>query len=186
MIIINTSTWYEYSNIQLSVYSQEGFLRRLDGNVINGSEQASLSRKTIELMEDYWYFDTDYIDTPNTEIVIVKSPIFSDLKDSFHHTIAVNCLIYLRRSKSISEDVEAPPKNNLRSNKMSTIGNGVIVKTSNIPNAGLGLFATRDFEKNEPITFMDGKIIDRNQALKLRQEKKATHIGMTLRSEGPH
>ena len=210
MIVIDTITWKEFFSIQTefhpswveseseSLYSRHDFdvndyLIRLDGEIIHGSIQIGLSRKTIELIEDKWYFDAIHKmnDTSNVmanaEIVIVKSPVFSDLGDSYHHIVVTNCFVCLRASKSISsgeqiviETLPSPPKNNLRSGIVSTIENGVIVHPSSIPNAGLGLFAYRDFEKNEPITLYDGKIIDRKEASKLKAGGKATHIGLFL------
>ena len=58
----------------------------------------------------------------------------------------------------------------------STVGNGVEVRLSNIPNAGFGLFTTKNFKKGDTITEYDGKIIDRRTALQLRSEHKDTHL----------
>lgn len=60
--------------------------------------------------------------------------------------------------------------------KMATIGNGVEVRTSTIANSGNGLFATRDFEKNEPITRYEGEIISKKDAEKLEKQKKNSHF----------
>ena len=179
MTVIETITWEKFFDIQSKLHDNN-HLRRLDGNIIHSSERIGLSRTTIELIEDEWYFDMADKTIPlTTNIVIVESPVFSDLKDSYHHIIRANCFVYLKADKIKADP--SPMKNNLRSDIMSTIGNGVIVKTSNIQNAGLGLFADRDFEKNEPITFYDGKIIDQGEALELKKEGRATHIGLYLR-----
>lgn len=45
-----------------------------------------------------------------------------------------------------------------------TIGNGVIIRKSNIPNAGYGVFATKDYPEGSAITEYDGMIINRNLA----------------------
>lgn len=55
-------------------------------------------------------------------------------------------------------------------------GEGVSVKTSTIPNAGLGLFADRDFAKNEIITEYCGERIDRQEAERRRELKQQSHI----------
>ena len=58
----------------------------------------------------------------------------------------------------------------------SVIDNGVEIKRSNIPNAGLGLFASKKFSKGDTVTEYDGVIIDRNTAMQLREDRKDTHI----------
>lgn len=40
----------------------------------------------------------------------------------------------------------------------ATIGNGVWVDDSKLPNAGLGLFATKRFRKNSLVTALDGEV----------------------------
>jgi len=221
MFVIDTTTWTEFFDIQSklhsslideSLYSRGDFdvkeyLMKLDGNVIHKNEQIGLlkdtSRLIIELIEDAWYFDMKQSvmsaitegDKVNAEIVIVKSPVISDLKESYHHIIEANCFTCLRAYKNISsgekiivslEALPLPMINNLRSGIISTIGNGVIVKSSDIPGGGYGLFADRDFEKNEPITFYDGKIIDHKEALQLRESGQATHIGKNSFFLGSH
>ena len=47
---------------------------------------------------------------------------------------------------------------------LSTIDNGIVVKPSNIENAGMGLFAQRDFKRGEYITLYDGEIVTRKEA----------------------
>lgn len=42
--------------------------------------------------------------------------------------------------------------------------------------AGLGLFALRDFEPGEPITAYEGKVISHQEAVLLAQAKKASHL----------
>jgi hypothetical protein len=54
-------------------------------------------------------------------------------------------------------------------NSVACIGDGVHVKTSTIPGAGLGLFATRNFKKNELITEYDGRIIDNKTAKQVQK-----------------
>lgn len=56
------------------------------------------------------------------------------------------------------------------------IGNGVQILPSLMPNAGNGLFADRDFKKNELITEYDGPRIDKASADKLREKHMHTHI----------
>jgi len=59
---------------------------------------------------------------------------------------------------------------------VATVGNGVVVLPSTIPFAGVGLFATRNFKKNEIITGFSGEIIDRKEADKRRKLGLDTHI----------
>jgi len=63
----------------------------------------------------------------------------------------------------------------------ATIGNGVEVRRSNLPNAGLGLFATRAFAAGELVTEYDGCVIDEVEAKARQDQKVSTHI----RSLGP-
>ena len=49
-------------------------------------------------------------------------------------------------------------------NTLSTINNGVYIKQSNIENAGYGLFAQRNFEKNQHITLYDGEVLTKKEA----------------------
>lgn len=56
---------------------------------------------------------------------------------------------------------------------LAMINDGVIVKKSDIPNSGLGLFANRFFKKNEWITIYDGESITRTQA---KCKKNVSHI----------
>lgn len=57
-----------------------------------------------------------------------------------------------------------------------TIGHGIEILPSKIPKAGLGLFATRAFKKNEIITFYDGPIIEYKEALRRRELKTDSHL----------
>lgn len=57
-----------------------------------------------------------------------------------------------------------------------TVGNGLRVKKSFIPDAGFGLFATRDFLKNEYITHYEGDLISRQEALARRSRGEDSHI----------
>ncbi|KAK6588836.1 putative SET domain containing [Cryptosporidium xiaoi] len=60
---------------------------------------------------------------------------------------------------------------------LATLFDGIYTQRSTLGrNAGLGLFSDRHFEKNEIITEFVGWVIDRNEALRLRSEGKATHI----------
>lgn len=53
---------------------------------------------------------------------------------------------------------------------ISTIGNGVVLKPSQIQNAGMGLFADRDFLRDEIITFYDGPIVAWRKLPKAKQQ----------------
>lgn len=55
----------------------------------------------------------------------------------------------------------------------AVVGDGVTIRDSLVPGAGLGLFATRDFEKGELITKYEGPVITREDALRHRQENVA-------------
>lgn len=69
-------------------------------------------------------------------------------------------------------------------NAVSTIGHGVIVKTSTIPNAGLGLFASKNFKKNELITEYDGKIIDKKTAKQKQRDNPSSTFHFVALSLG--
>jgi hypothetical protein len=56
------------------------------------------------------------------------------------------------------------------------IGHGVEVKQSTISGGGMGLFATRHFEKGDAVTEYDGHIIDRKTAEHLASIHRDTHI----------
>lgn len=58
----------------------------------------------------------------------------------------------------------------------ATIGDGVEVKTSGIPNAGLGLWATRAFSKGSLVSEYDGEVISHSEAIKRSVAGVATHI----------
>mmetsp|Transcript_10796 Transcript_10796/g.31243 ORF Transcript_10796/g.31243 Transcript_10796/m.31243 type:complete len:473 (+) Transcript_10796:278-1696(+) len=61
--------------------------------------------------------------------------------------------------------------------KLATLCDGVYTKRSTLGrHAGLGLYADRFFAKNSIITEFVGYIIDRDEAMRLRRERKATHI----------
>lgn len=57
-----------------------------------------------------------------------------------------------------------------------TVGDGLKVDTSLIKRAGFGLFATRDFRKNEYITHYEGEMISRQEALARRSRGEDSHI----------
>ena len=57
-----------------------------------------------------------------------------------------------------------------------TIGNGLRVGPSLIKLAGFGLFATREFIKNEYITHYEGEKISRQEALLRRLRGEDSHI----------
>jgi len=61
-------------------------------------------------------------------------------------------------------------------NVAATIGFGVEVRTSRIAKAGLGLFATREFVRNDLVTEYDGVIITHADAKRLRAENLSSHI----------
>jgi hypothetical protein len=52
----------------------------------------------------------------------------------------------------------------------------VSIRLSSIPGAGAGVFAEEDVPKNEVLTEYWGRLKDRKEALKLREEKKDTHL----------
>ena len=65
--------------------------------------------------------------------------------------------------------------------QLCTIGNGVEVRQSGIPNAGFGLFACKDFQKNEYITLYDGETMTRATAWKQKcVSHMATKEGITV------
>ena len=53
---------------------------------------------------------------------------------------------------------------------------GVLLRQSNIPNAGLGLFANRSFEPCEPITAYTGESVTHQEAIKRRKQGAASHL----------
>ena len=63
---------------------------------------------------------------------------------------------------------------------LSTIGHGVAVGPSALPGAGLGLFAGRDFEKGDYITYYDGRIIRAEDATERRLTHGAHHHIITV------
>ena len=68
-------------------------------------------------------------------------------------------------------------------NAVASIGYGIQVKPSTIPNAGLGLFATKNFKKNELITEYDGRIIDNETAKEVQRTNLLASfhfVGLTL------
>ena len=58
----------------------------------------------------------------------------------------------------------------------AVLGNGVRAAPSRIAGAGLGLFATKDFSKNEWITAYEGERIPRDDAKRLREANKDSHV----------
>lgn len=61
--------------------------------------------------------------------------------------------------------------------RLCTLGDGSLaIRTSGIPNAGLGLFALRNFAKHEPITAYVGLLISHADALELRAQQQDTHV----------
>jgi SET domain-containing protein len=59
---------------------------------------------------------------------------------------------------------------------VSTIGDGIEIKESTIPDSGNGLFVTKDFKKNDWITFYDGKEITREEAQSLKERGEQSHV----------
>jgi uncharacterized protein len=53
-----------------------------------------------------------------------------------------------------------------------TVGNGLFIAPSNIPDAGRGVFAARDFHRGDCITEYGGRLINRVQMLEMVAEKK--------------
>lgn len=72
--------------------------------------------------------------------------------------------------------IEQVERDDIREN-ISTIGNGLKLEISSIPNSGYGLFTTRSFQKGEIITFYDGAIAPRIPPSDIRKEYK-THARM--------
>ena len=67
--------------------------------------------------------------------------------------------------------------------KPGVIGDGVEVKRSTLgPMAGLGLFATREYNPGDPVTEYDGEVIDHQEAVQRRRVGEGTHIA-TLESQ---
>lgn len=60
--------------------------------------------------------------------------------------------------------------------QLATVGKGVEIRTSTIPNAGRGLFAKRAFRRGEPITEYYGEIIDWQEANARRGEGQDSHV----------
>ena len=71
-----------------------------------------------------------------------------------------------------------PPRRKRRSplDTVATLGFGVEVKESQIPDAGLGLFVEVKFYKGDLITEYDGAVISREEALVLRDRGLDTHV----------
>ncbi len=53
-------------------------------------------------------------------------------------------------------------------NTYSSLGDGVSVSESGIEGAGLGLYASREFSKNEPITLYEGKLLTYREATEIK------------------
>jgi hypothetical protein len=58
----------------------------------------------------------------------------------------------------------------------STIGDGVFVAPSKLPNAGRGLFADKAFCKNDVITEYGGEVIDAKEGKRRRAKGQSSHI----------
>jgi hypothetical protein len=86
---------------------------------------------------------------------------------------AANRVVYASVVAALPYDMTVCP--------IATIGNGVEVKLSNLPNAGRGLFATRDFAFGDLVTEYDGEVIDAAEANARKAANASTHI----RSAGP-
>lgn len=60
---------------------------------------------------------------------------------------------------------------------LGVVGDGLEIKISTIPGAGGGLFATREFAKNEWVTFYDGRVISHEEAKELEKTPGAvSHV----------
>ena len=81
-----------------------------------------------------------------------------------------------QKNKECIDEKAKPKFLNCGALSSTTIGNGVEVRKSLIPNAGNGLFTMKPFLKGEAVTEYDGKVIDNNEAKQLRQIKKDRHI----------
>jgi SET domain-containing protein len=58
----------------------------------------------------------------------------------------------------------------------ATVGDGVDIGPSTIPEAGNGVFAARDFEKGEPVTAYEGEIINHAEAQARRSQGHGSHL----------
>lgn len=108
-----------------------------------------------------------------------------DAEDSFMELDeavgAIQNLFRLRRNQETfeadtDEDVRQMPAKRSKKNSSAVIGNGVELRPSQIPNAGVGLFATRNFERNELITEYEGEQIDWKEAQRRRDQGRDSHI----------
>ena len=59
---------------------------------------------------------------------------------------------------------------------VATIGNGIAIRKSMIPQAGRGAFVTRPFKYGEYVTEYDGEVISISEARQRRIDGYATHI----------
>ena len=66
-------------------------------------------------------------------------------------------------------------RENIRT-RAATIGDGVEVRPSGIPGAGFGLFATRAFRRRELVTGVDGSLVTRAEADRLRAGGEHSHV----------
>lgn len=57
--------------------------------------------------------------------------------------------------------------------RLATVGNGLEVRASSVPAAGMGLFATRNFAKGDPVTEYEGKLITHSEAKQLSKEDRS-------------
>jgi hypothetical protein len=60
--------------------------------------------------------------------------------------------------------------------RLASIGNGLHVRPSTIAGAGLGLFATRGFQRHQIITWYDGEVVTRQVAYQRKSMGAGTHI----------
>jgi hypothetical protein len=70
----------------------------------------------------------------------------------------------------------APSESTIARRIPSTIGNGVFVADSKLRDAGRGLFADKDFRKNDLITEYGGEVIGADEAKRRRAKGVASHI----------
>ena len=68
----------------------------------------------------------------------------------------------------------------MRVHALATVGHGVEVALSTIPNAGRGLFASEAFGRGAYITLYDGETITRKEALKRRLTHMAGREGVVV------
>jgi hypothetical protein len=95
-----------------------------------------------------------------------------------HDEVQIGPEFTVRRRPRPDADGDEPAKRRQRFAKpfFATVGDGVEIRRSNIPQAGNGLFATRRFEAGDPITIYEGQLITHKQAQELTRQRLHTHV----------